>query len=56
MSKTWMMARILIALAERGPVARIGKVADRNRFFSAVEPNVAVFAIALCGTHVRGGG
>lgn len=45
-SENEMMARILIALAEQGPVARIGKVADRNRFFSAVEPNVAVFAIA----------
>ena len=41
-----MMARILIALVEQGPVARIGNVAERNRFFSQVEPNVAVFSIA----------
>lgn len=41
-----MLARILIALVEQGPVARIGKVADKNRFFSKVEPNVAVNAIA----------
>ncbi len=41
-----MLARILIALVEQGPVARIGKVADRNRFFSRVDPNIAVNAIA----------
>ena len=41
-----MMARILIALATHGPVARIGAVSERNRFFARVEPNVAVFAIA----------
>ena len=41
-----MMARILIALVEQGAVAKIGAVSERNRFFSAVEPNVAVFAIA----------
>lgn len=40
------MARILIALVEQGPVARIGPVAEKNRFFAQVEPNVAVFAIA----------
>jgi hypothetical protein len=45
-SENEMMARILIALVEQGPVARIGRVSERNRFFSAVEPNVAVFAIA----------
>ena len=41
-----MLARILIALVEQGPVARIGVVAERNRFFSVVEPNIAVNAIA----------
>ena len=41
-----MLARILIALVEQGPVARIGKVAERNRFMAQVEPNVAVNAIA----------
>lgn len=41
-----MLARILIALVEQGPVARIGAVSARNRFFAAVEPNVAVNAIA----------
>lgn len=41
-----MMARILIALVENGAVAKIGAVPDRNRFFAAVEPNVAVFSIA----------
>lgn len=45
-SEPEMMARILIALVEQGAVAKIGAVSDRNRFFAAVEPNVAVFAIA----------
>lgn len=45
-SENEMMARILIALVEQGPVARIGAVSERNRFFSQVEPNVAVYAIA----------
>lgn len=40
------LARILIALVEQGPVARIGLVADRNRFFALVEPNIAINAIA----------
>jgi len=40
------MARILIALVEQGPVARIGAVSEKNRFFAQVEPNVAVFSIA----------
>ena len=41
-----MMARILIALVEQGAVAKIGTVSEKNRFFAAVEPNVAVFSIA----------
>lgn len=41
-----MLARILIALVDQGPIARIGRVADRNRFFARVEPNIAVNAIA----------
>jgi hypothetical protein len=45
-SEDEMMARILIALVEQGPVARIGAVSEKNRFFARVEPNVAVFAIA----------
>lgn len=45
-SENEMMARILIALVEQGPVARIGAVAEKNRFFAQVEPNVAVFAVA----------
>lgn len=45
-SENVMMARILIALAEQGPVARIGAVSERNRFFAQAEPNVAIFAIA----------
>lgn len=45
-SENVMLARILIALVEQGAVARIGKVADRNRFFAQVEPNIAVFGIA----------
>jgi hypothetical protein len=40
------LARTLIALVEQGPVARIGAVAERNRFFASVEPNIAVNAIA----------
>jgi len=45
-SENEMMARILIALVEQGPVARIGAVSEKNRFFARVEPNVAVFSIA----------
>ena len=45
-SDSEMMARILIALVEQGPVARIGAVSEKNRFFARVEPNVAVFSIA----------
>jgi hypothetical protein len=45
-SENEMMARILIALVGQGPVARIGMVAEKNRFFTRVEPNVAVNAIA----------
>lgn len=41
-----LIARILIALVEQGPVARIGAVAGHNRFFAEVEPNIAVMAIA----------
>ncbi len=41
-----MLARILMALVEQGAVARIGAVSGRNSFFSQVEPNIAVFAIA----------
>ncbi len=45
-SENEMLARILIALVEQGPVARIGAVSDRNRFFAKVDPNIAVNAIA----------
>ena len=45
-SESEMMARILIALVEQGPVARIGTVSEKNCFFARVEPNVAVNAIA----------
>jgi hypothetical protein len=41
-----MLARILIALVEQAPIARIGTVAERDRFFALVEPNIAVSAIA----------
>ncbi len=45
-SETVFLARILIALAEQGPIARIGLVSGRNRFFARAEPNIAVNAIA----------
>lgn len=45
-SETEFLARILIALAEQGPIARIGPVASHNRFFGLADPNVAVSAIA----------
>lgn len=45
-SENAMLARILIALVEQGPIARIGAVAERNKFFAQVEPNIAVNAIA----------
>jgi hypothetical protein len=45
-SETAFLARILIALVEQEPVARIGPIADGNRFFGLVEPNIAVNAIA----------
>lgn len=44
--ETVFLARILIALVEQAPIARIGLVSDRNRFFARAEPNVAVNAIA----------
>jgi hypothetical protein len=45
-TETAFLARILIALVEQEPVARVGLIADRNRFFGLVDPNVAVNAIA----------
>ncbi|MCB1377338.1 MAG: hypothetical protein KDK89_03045 [Alphaproteobacteria bacterium] len=45
-SETEFLARILIALVGQGPVARIGPIAERHRFFGLVNPNVAVNAIA----------
>ena len=41
-----ILARTLIALVEQGPVARIGAIAERNRFFALVDPNIAVISIA----------
>jgi hypothetical protein len=41
-----ILARTLIALVEQGPVARIGAVSERNRFFASADPNIAVCAIA----------
>jgi hypothetical protein len=41
-----ILARILIALVEQGPVARIGAIEGHNRFFGLVDPNIAVNAIA----------
>ncbi len=40
------LARTLIALARHGAIARTGNVKPGQGFFSSVEPNVAVFAIA----------
>ncbi len=40
------LSRTLIALARHGAVARTGNVKPGQGFFSAVDPNVAVFAIA----------
>ncbi|MFM8745790.1 MAG: hypothetical protein ACKOED_03880 [Aestuariivirga sp.] len=51
-----MMARILIALAEQGPVARIGPLSARNRYFADAEPNVAVFSIACVALLLAGEG
>jgi hypothetical protein len=45
-SENAMLARILIALVENDPIAKIGAVSERNRFFASVEPNIAVNAIA----------
>jgi hypothetical protein len=45
-SELEFLARILIALVEQGPIARIGLIADRNRFFALADPNIAVNAIA----------
>ncbi len=44
--ETEFLARILIALAEQGPIARIGPIAGHNRFFALADPNIAVNAIA----------
>ncbi len=40
------LAETLIALARHGAIARIGRVRAGHDFFTSVEPNVAVFAIA----------
>jgi hypothetical protein len=40
------LPRTLIALVRHGAVARIGAVKSNHPFFGAVDPNVAVFAIA----------
>jgi hypothetical protein len=45
-SETVFLARILIALVDQAPIARIGLVSDRNRFFARAAPNIAVNAIA----------
>ena len=45
-SETELIARILIALVEQGPVARIGAIESHHGFFGRVDPNVAVMAIA----------
>jgi hypothetical protein len=44
--ETELLARIMIALVEQGPIARIGTIADRNRFLGLVDPNIAIIAIA----------
>jgi hypothetical protein len=51
-----MMARILIALVEQGPVARIGQLSARSRYFAEAEPNVAVFSIACVALMLAGEG
>lgn len=50
------MARILIALVEQGPVARIGPLSARSRYFAEAEPNVAVFSIACVALMLAGEG
>ena len=45
-SETELIARILIALVEQGPIARIGAIESHHGFFGRVDPNVAVMAIA----------
>lgn len=45
-SENEVLARILVALVEQGPVARIGAIEGHNRFFGLVDPNIAVNAIA----------
>lgn len=45
-SETEFLARILTALVEQQPVARVGLIVERDRFFGLVEPNIAVSAIA----------
>ena len=45
-TETEFLARTLIALAGHAPVARIGRIAERHRFFGLVDPNIAVSAIA----------
>jgi hypothetical protein len=47
--ETMRLARILIALAQSAPVARIGKSKSAHPLLEAVEPNIAVCAIA-CAT------
>ena len=40
------LAHTLIALVESAPVARVGKSKDSLRLLDAIEPNVAIYAIA----------
>jgi len=44
--ETELLARIMIALVEQGPIARIGAISDRNRFLGLVDVNIAIIAIA----------
>jgi hypothetical protein len=55
-SEARFLARILIALVDQGPVARIGAIADNNRFFGQVDPNIAIAAIACVALMFAGEG
>jgi hypothetical protein len=45
-SETSFLARVLLALADTNPVAKVGRPRPAHRLFEDIEPNIAVSAIA----------
>jgi hypothetical protein len=45
-TETEFLARVLLALADTGPVAKAGRSREGRRLFEEIEPNIAVAATA----------